>query len=87
MVATDARLHDPQLEPSRMVGRLCIRAGYKVEGAVDAYREALILCDLEEMSYPEVAVALHCPEGTVASRLHRARRMLKSRLQSMGCVR
>lgn len=52
-----------------------------------AYRETLILCDLEEMSYPEVAAVLGCPEGTVASRLHRARTMLKSRLQSMGCVR
>src|SRR6516225_2964859 len=52
-----------------------------------AYRETLILCDLEEMSYPEVAAVLGCPEGTVASRLHRARTMLKSRLQRMGCVR
>ena len=51
------------------------------------YRETLILCDLEEMSYPEVAAVLGCPEGTVASRLHRARTMLKSRLQRMGCVR
>jgi RNA polymerase sigma-70 factor (ECF subfamily) len=32
------------------------------------YRETLILCDLEEMSYPEVAAVLGCPEGTVASR-------------------
>ena len=39
-----------------------------------AYRETLILCDLEEMSYPEVATVLDCPEGTVASRLHRAER-------------
>jgi RNA polymerase sigma-70 factor (ECF subfamily) len=52
-----------------------------------AYREALILCDLEEMSYPEAAAVLNCPEGTVASRLHRARTMLKSRVQSMRCVR
>ncbi len=37
------------------------------------YREALILCDLEEMSYPEAAAILDCPAGTVASRLHRAR--------------
>ena len=51
------------------------------------YREALILCELEEMSYPEAAAVLGCAEGTVASRLHRARTMLKSRLQSMGCVR
>ena len=51
------------------------------------YREALILCDLEEMSYPEAAAILDCPEGTVASRLHRARAMLKSRLQAVRCVR
>lgn len=51
------------------------------------YREALVLCDLEEMSYPEAATVLDCPEGTVASRLHRARAMLKTRLQSVRCVR
>lgn len=51
------------------------------------YREALALCDLEEMSYPEAAAVLQCPPGTVASRLHRARTMLKLRLKEMGCVR
>lgn len=53
----------------------------------EPYREALVLCDLEEMSYPEAAEILQCPAGTVASRLHRARAMLKVRLQEMGCVR
>jgi RNA polymerase sigma-70 factor (ECF subfamily) len=52
-----------------------------------SYREALVLCDLEEMSYPEAAVVLDCPEGTVASRLHRARGMLKVRMQNVRCVR
>jgi RNA polymerase sigma-70 factor, ECF subfamily len=52
-----------------------------------AYREALILCDLEEMSYPEAAAVLDCLEGTVASRLHRARAKLKARLQNVRCVR
>jgi RNA polymerase sigma-70 factor, ECF subfamily len=52
-----------------------------------AYREALVLCDLEEMSYPEAATVLECPAGTVASRLHRARAMLKARLQVVRCVR
>lgn len=52
-----------------------------------AYRETLILCDLEEMSYPEAAAVLNCAEGTVASRLHRARTMLKARLQAVRCVR
>ena len=53
----------------------------------EPYREALVLCDLEEMSYPEAAAILNCPEGTVASRLHRARAILKSRLRKMGCLR
>jgi RNA polymerase sigma-70 factor (ECF subfamily) len=53
----------------------------------EAYREALVLCDLQEMSYPEAAVILKCPPGTVASRLHRARAMLKVRLNRMGCMR
>jgi len=45
------------------------------------YREALVLCDLEEMSYAEAAAALNCAVGTVRSRLHRARAMLAEKLR------
>jgi RNA polymerase sigma-70 factor (ECF subfamily) len=45
-----------------------------------AYREAVVLCDLEEMSYGDAAAALGCPVGTVRSRLHRARAILAVRL-------
>src|ERR1041385_4614954 len=45
------------------------------------YREALVLCDLEEMSYAEAADALNCAVGTVRSRLHRARAMLAEKLR------
>jgi RNA polymerase sigma-70 factor (ECF subfamily) len=44
------------------------------------YREAVVLCDLQEMSYGDAAAALGCPVGTVRSRLHRARTMLAVRL-------
>jgi RNA polymerase sigma-70 factor (ECF subfamily) len=44
------------------------------------YREAVILCELEEMSYEEAASALNCPVGTVRSRLHRARALLAEKL-------
>ena len=44
------------------------------------YREAVVLCDLEEMSYADAAHALACSAGTVASRLHRARELLKTKL-------
>ncbi len=53
----------------------------------EQYREVVVLCDLAEMSYPEAATVLACPPGTVASRLHRARVMLKARLEFQGCVK
>jgi RNA polymerase sigma-70 factor, ECF subfamily len=45
------------------------------------YREVVALCDLEEMSYDEAAVALGCAPGTVASRLHRGRALLATKLR------
>jgi RNA polymerase sigma-70 factor (ECF subfamily) len=47
------------------------------------YREVIVLCELEEMSYGEAAASLGCAVGTVRSRLHRARALLKERLR--GC--
>jgi RNA polymerase sigma-70 factor (ECF subfamily) len=51
------------------------------------YREAVVLCELEEMSYEEAAEALDCPVGTVRSRLHRARTMLMEKLRERQPVR
>lgn len=51
------------------------------------YREAVVLCDLQEMSYEEAAAAAGCPVGTVRSRLHRARAMLGARLDAFGLAR
>jgi RNA polymerase sigma-70 factor (ECF subfamily) len=45
------------------------------------YREVIVLCELEEMSYEEAAEALDCPVGTVRSRLHRARALLLEKLR------
>ena len=44
------------------------------------YREVVILCELNEMSYVETAAALNCAVGTVRSRLHRARAILVEKL-------
>ncbi len=46
------------------------------------YREVVVLCNLQEMSYDEAASVLGCAVGTVRSRLHRARVMLTEKLQS-----
>src|SRR5262249_55839971 len=48
------------------------------------YREAVVLCDLQELSYAEAAGALGCAIGTVRSRLHRGRALLAKRLCASG---
>ncbi|HZD92914.1 MAG TPA: RNA polymerase sigma factor [Candidatus Sulfotelmatobacter sp.] len=53
----------------------------------EQYREVVALCDLEEMSYGDAGAILQCSPGTVASRLHRARTMLKTKLSWQKCVR
>ena len=47
-----------------------------------ALREAVLLRDIQEFSYQEIAERLKLPEGTVKSRIHRARMELKGRLSS-----
>jgi RNA polymerase sigma factor (sigma-70 family) len=51
-----------------------------VESLPRAHRDAVIMADLRDMSYKEIAEALGCPLGTVMSRLHRGRRLVRERL-------
>ena len=46
----------------------------------EVYREVVVLCDLEEMTYADAATVLECSAGTIASRLHRAHNMLRAKL-------
>jgi RNA polymerase sigma-70 factor (ECF subfamily) len=46
------------------------------------FRTVIILCDLEGFTYDEMSKILDIPIGTVRSRLHRARNILKQKLQS-----
>jgi RNA polymerase sigma-70 factor, ECF subfamily len=50
------------------------------------FREAVVLCELEEMSYEEAAHALACPVGTIRSRLHRGRALLLAKLEMLRDV-
>jgi RNA polymerase sigma-70 factor (ECF subfamily) len=45
------------------------------------FREAVVLCELEELSYEEAARLLGCPIGTIRSRLHRGRALLLAKLE------
>lgn len=46
----------------------------------DEFREAVVLSDMHELSYKEIAEALHIPLGTVRSRIFRGRRLLREAL-------
>ena len=52
-----------------------------LEGLPVQYREVIVLCDVEEMSYLEIAETLAIPIGTVMSRLSRGRRAMREQIQ------
>jgi RNA polymerase sigma-70 factor (ECF subfamily) len=45
------------------------------------YREAVVMCDLQELSYQDAASVAGCAIGTVRSRLHRGRQMLAAKMR------
>ena len=51
-----------------------------VQSLPPAYREAVVLCEFQEMDYADAASLMQCPIGTVRSRLHRARTLLTAKL-------
>jgi RNA polymerase sigma-70 factor (ECF subfamily) len=71
--------HDPLGDLTR--GEAVERLRQAVLALPAHYREALVLCELHEMSYAEAAAALDCAVGTVRSRLHRARSMLAEKMR------
>ena len=81
-LASDA---DPLADLTRVELLECLQKA--VLGLPEQYREVIVLCDLQEMSYPDAAAILQCPHGTIASRLHRARVMLRARLECQGCAK
>jgi RNA polymerase sigma-70 factor (ECF subfamily) len=47
-----------------------------------SFQEVIVLCDVEELTYKEIADVLAIPLGTVMSRLHRGRGLLRSELST-----
>ena len=54
-----------------------------IESLPDAYREIVVLRDIEGFTYQEIATVLDCPAGTVMSRLGRARGRLRKMLSAL----
>ena len=50
----------------------------------DDFRTAVILCDMQGLSYKEIADIMECPVGTVMSRLFRGRKLLAQSLRSFA---
>jgi RNA polymerase sigma-70 factor (ECF subfamily) len=51
-----------------------------LETIPEDFRTVVILCDIEGLTYEEIAEFVNCPIGTVRSRLHRGRKMLRTKL-------
>jgi RNA polymerase sigma factor (sigma-70 family) len=75
---------DRQITPDLRVEALQDMIGDEISNALNAldvdFRTVIILCDLEGFKYEEMAKILDIPIGTVRSRLHRARQLLKEKL-------
>lgn len=72
---------DPLLDLTRVERVALLRRA--LLGLPVRYREVVVLCDLQELSYAEAADALGCAIGTVRSRLHRARGLLAAKVLTL----
>jgi RNA polymerase sigma-70 factor (ECF subfamily) len=81
-LAPSAAVPAPLADPAATVERRELRE--RLVRAIAAlplnYRVPLVLRDVEDLSYDEIAAALGCPEGTVKSRINRARALLREQL-------
>ncbi|HVJ15756.1 MAG TPA: sigma-70 family RNA polymerase sigma factor [Polyangiaceae bacterium] len=71
-------MRDPESQALRSLLEKEITAA--LDELPEEFRLAVVLSDVEELSYKEIAEIMGCPIGTVMSRLHRGRRLLKKRL-------
>jgi RNA polymerase sigma-70 factor (ECF subfamily) len=86
MVAFDEEAHEPAKETSTPESLLIEHADREMVQKALAdlpvhFREILLLCEVEDMSYQEIAETLSIPQGTVMSRLSRARKTLRELLR------
>lgn len=83
--AFDEEIHSPESSSENPERRLedlsdAVSVRAALEALTPAYREILVLREIEEMSYKEIGSVIGAPIGTVMSRLARARRSLRDRV-------
>ena len=74
---------DTQPDPESVAARQQLQTAVwrHVQELPPRYREVMVLRDYQDLSYAEIATTLRIPRGTVMSRLHRARRLLREALR------
>jgi RNA polymerase sigma-70 factor, ECF subfamily len=81
LLAKDAQEYQSNPEQAvfdRLLSDDVLRA---IDGLPDDFRMVVVLADLQEFSYKEIAEIMECPVGTVMSRLYRGRRLLQKNLE------
>jgi RNA polymerase sigma-70 factor, ECF subfamily len=87
---TDAFPEDPDwvIPPAPAADEVPTGLSDEVQAALDSlpeeFRTAVVLCDVADRSYEEIAETLGVPVGTVRSRIHRGRRLLRRALVNKG---
>jgi RNA polymerase sigma-70 factor, ECF subfamily len=76
--STMRSLRDPEAQALRPIVQKEI--GRALDQLPEEFRLAVLLADVEELSYKEIADVMGCPVGTVMSRLYRGRKLLQQRL-------
>lgn len=78
-VCRENQMQDPE---SLLAAQSELRALYRaILELPHQYRETIVLCSLQERSYLEAAAILECSEGTIASRMNRAKALLAAKLR------
>jgi RNA polymerase sigma-70 factor, ECF subfamily len=77
------RSDQARINPEELIGNRMI--GHRIEAALNAipadFREALLLVDVQELNYQEVALVLGVPLGTIKSRVSRGRALMREALR------
>jgi RNA polymerase sigma-70 factor, ECF subfamily len=83
------RSDQARINPEELIGNRMI--GHRIETALNAipadFREALLLVDVQELNYQEVAMVLGVPLGTIKSRVSRGRALMREALRGFEWAR